>query len=37
VLGEAMHQKDGRTFTMVAEMNRNVVELDALMLPFIEV
>jgi len=37
VLGEAMHEQDGRSFAVVAKVDRDVVKLDALVLPIIEV
>jgi hypothetical protein len=32
-----MHKQNGRSFTVVAEMDGDVVELDALMFPIVEV
>jgi len=37
VLGKAMHEQDGRSFTVVSKVNRDVVKLVALVFPVVEV
>jgi hypothetical protein len=37
VLREAVYEQDRRTLAIVAEVDRDVVELDALMFPVVEV
>jgi len=37
VLGEAMHEENGRSFAVVAKVDRDVVKLDALVFPVVKV
>jgi len=37
VLGEAMHEENGRSFAVVAEVDRDVFKLDTFVFPVVEI